>query len=398
MDTKYKKAVVKTGREKSILKKHPWVYSGAIQEVEGHPEGGEIVDLVDRNGEFLARGAYSPQSKIRVRIWTWNPEQAIDHHFIHEVLETSIVNRKNLPTLSCTNACRLVNAESDRFPGLIVDQYDNILVMQCLSYGVEVWRDVIADSLITLTNSTGIYERSDADVRVLEGLQKRNEVIRGVVPNSEIIIEENSLKYLVDVKGGQKTGFFLDQRQNRHVIRELVKDKDVLDCFCYTGGFSISALAGGARSVVGVDASNDALAIAKKNVDLNHFDQKRVDWIQDDVFVFLRGMRDRNRKFDLIILDPPKFASSVSQVEKAARGYKDINLLAMKLLKPGGYLITFSCSGSVTQDLFRKIVAGAASDAGVDAQIIAQLHQAEDHPILLSFPEGEYLKGLIVKV
>ena len=174
MDTKYKKAVVKTGREKSILKKHPWVYSGAIQEVEGHPEGGEIVDLVDRNGEFLARGAYSPQSKIRVRIWTWNPEQAIDHHFIHEILETSIVNRKNLPTLSCTNAYRLVNAESDRFPGLIVDQYDNILVMQCLSYGVEVWRDVIADSLITLTNSTGIYERSDADVRVLEGLQKRN--------------------------------------------------------------------------------------------------------------------------------------------------------------------------------------------------------------------------------
>lgn len=398
MVNKYKKAIIKTGREKSILKKHPWVYSGAIQEVEGHPEGGEIVDLVDRNGEFLARGAYSPQSKIRVRIWTWNPEQAIDHHFIHEVLETSIVNRKNLPTLSCTNAYRLVNAESDRFPGLIVDQYDNILVMQCLSYGVEVWRDVIADSLITLTNSTGIYERSDADVRVLEGLQKRNEVIRGVVPDSEIIIEENSLKYLVDVKAGQKTGFFLDQRQNRQVIRQLVKDKDVLDCFCYTGGFSISALAGGARSVVGVDASNDALAIAKKNVDLNHFDQKRVDWIQDDVFVFLRGMRDRNRKFDLIILDPPKFASSVSQVEKAARGYKDINLLAMKLLKPGGYLITFSCSGSVTQDLFRKIVAGAASDAGVDAQIIAQLHQAEDHPILLSFPEGEYLKGLIVKV
>lgn len=398
MDTKYKKAVVKTGREKSILKKHPWVYSGAIQEVEGHPEGGEIVDLVDRNGEFLARGAYSPQSKIRVRIWTWNPEQTIDYHFIHEVLETSIVNRKNLPTLSCTNAYRLVNAESDRFPGLIVDQYDNILVMQCLSYGVEVWRDVIADSLITLTNSAGIYERSDADVRILEGLQKRNEVIRGVVPDSEIIIEENGLRYFVDVKAGQKTGFFLDQRQNRQVIRQLVKDKEVLDCFCYTGGFSISALAGGARSVVGVDASNDALAIAKKNVDLNHFDQKRVDWIQDDVFVFLRGMRDRNRKFDLIILDPPKFASSVSQVEKAARGYKDINLLAMKLLKPGGYLITFSCSGSVTQDLFRKIVAGAASDAGVDAQIIAQLHQAEDHPILLSFPEGEYLKGLIVKV
>ncbi len=390
--------IINPGREKSILHHHPWVYSGAIQKVSGNPKGGETVDLINNRGEFLARGAYSHESKIRVRIWTWNPEFAIDREYIFHLLETAITNRKDKISLQSTNAYRLVHGESDNFPGLIVDRYHDTLVMQCLSYGAEMWREVIADCLLELTGATCIYERSDVDIRTLEGLPLRSGIIKGEDPLTEVVISENGLDFLVDVKQGQKTGFFLDQRQNRLAVRQLAQGKEILDCFCYTGGFSISALAGGAQSVVGVDSSGDAISIGKKQVLLNHLDQERMSWMLGDVFVVLRGLRDRDQKFDLIVLDPPKFASSVSQVEKAARGYKDINLLAMKLLRPGGYLATFSCSGSVSADLFQKIVAGAALDAGVNAQIVAQLHQAEDHPILLSFPEGAYLKGLILQI
>ncbi|NMC13625.1 MAG: methyltransferase domain-containing protein [Chloroflexi bacterium] len=391
-------AIIKPQRERSIINRHPWVYSGAIHDIKGDPTGGETIDLVNQSGEFLARGAYSPHSKIKIRIWSWNGEQIIDDQFIYRTLEDAISRRNTLLSLKNTNAYRLVYAESDRFPGLIVDLYDNILVMQCLSFGAEFWRETIADSLTKLMKVACIYERSDAEIRQLEGLSLRNEVIRGILPENDITIIENGLKYLVDVKKGQKTGFFLDQRQNRLAVRQLAQDKNVLDCFCYTGGFSISALAGEAKSIISIDTSDEAINIAKRNVQINYLDQNRINWIRGDVFTELRKLRDYDRKFDMIILDPPKFAFSMSQVEKAARGYKDINLLAMKLLNPGGLLVTFSCSGSVNADLFQKIVAGAALDAGVGAQIINQLHQAEDHPILLSFPEGQYLKGLIIQV
>jgi 23S rRNA (cytosine1962-C5)-methyltransferase len=398
MKSPYLSVLVKPGREKSILHHHPWVYSGAIQKIEGTPKGGETVDLINHRGEFLARGAYSPESKIRIRIWTWDPKTAINRDYINRVLEKAVAFRKNSINLQTTNAYRLVHGESDNFPGLIVDCYHNLLVMQCLSYGAEAWRETITESLLQLTKATGIYERSDVDIRTLEGLPLQAGPIAGEGPFSNVVINENGLEYYVDIVRGQKTGFFLDQRQNRLAVRQLSQGKQVLDCFCYTGGFSIAALAGNAQSVVGCDVSEEAIDMGKKQVALNHLDQNRISWVNGDVFVILRGMRDRDQKFDMIILDPPKFASSVSQVEKAARGYKDINLLAMKLLRPGGYLVTFSCSGSVSADLFQKIVAGAALDAGVDAQIVTQLHQAEDHPILLSFPEGAYLKGLILEI
>lgn len=392
------KVYIKPGREKSIINRHPWVYSGAIQKVEGNPKGGDTVELLSSQGEFLANGAYSPVSKIRIRIWNWDPEIEINRDYIYRLLETAITSRKNSISLQNTNAVRLVHGESDNFPGLIVDRYNDTLVMQCLSYGTDAWREIIADSLIKLTGAAYIYERSDVDVRELEGLPLQKGILKGQNNSSENVISENGLNYYVNVQQGQKTGFFLDQRQNRLAVRQLAEGREILDCFCYTGGFSIPALAGGARSVLGIDSSADAIETAKKQINLNQLEQSRVDWMVGDVFVVLRGMRDRDRKFDMIVLDPPKFASSVSQVEKAARGYKDINLLAMKLLRPGGYLVTFSCSGNVSADLFQKIVAGAALDAGVNAQIVSQLHQAEDHPILLNFPEGAYLKGLILKI
>lgn len=392
------KVYIKTGREKSILQRHPWVFSGAILKVEGNPKGGDTVDLFDMRGEFLARGAYSPDSKIRVRIWTWHPDSEINRSFIYHLIETAVNKRIYSGALKNTNAIRLVYAESDNFPGLIVDQYNDTLVMQCLSFGVESHKDEIVSSLFELTGARVIYERSDVDVRELEGLPLKSGILKGENVPSKILISENEFKYYIDIQHGQKTGFFLDQRQNRQIVRRLAEGKKVLDCFCYTGGFSIAALAGGAISILGVDSSAEAIEAAKQNVEINQFDLNRTNWMVGDVFTVLRGMRDRDQKFDLIILDPPKFASSISRVERAARGYKDINLLAMKLLQPGGYLVTFSCSGNVSADLFQKIVAGAALDAGVNAQIVAQLHQDEDHPILLSFPESAYLKGLVLRI
>lgn len=398
MKAEKSRVYIKPGREKSIYHRHPWVFSGAIQKIENDPRGGETVDLVTGDGGFLARGAYSPESKIRIRIWTWDPEINIDNDFIYRSLEAALDNRKSCINLRNTNAYRLIYGESDNFPGLVVDRYNDILVMQCLSYGAEVWRNHIAHSLMKLTDAICIYERSYVDIRQLEGLPLRSGVIIGKTEPGEVIISENGLNYYVDVKHGQKTGFFLDQRQNRLIVRQLAAGKQILDCFCYTGGFSMSALAGNALSLIGVDSSVEAISMAKNQVNLNNLEHKQMDWIIGDVFTVLREMRDRNLKFDMIILDPPKFASSQAQIEKAARGYKDINLLAMKLLRHGGYLVTFSCSGNVSADLFQKIIAGAALDAGVNAQIITQLHQAEDHPVLLSFPEGEYLKGFVIRI
>ena len=300
-----------------------------------------------------------------------------------------------LNIISDTNAYRLIHAESDGIPGLIVDRYDDVLVLQSLTAGSEFWKETIADILLEETGLQNIYERSDADVRELEGLQPKVGVLRGQISSFIFPITEYGLKFIVDIAHGHKTGFYLDQRDNRQRVSELAKDRDVLNCFCYTGGFTVHARAGGAKSVVSVDSSADALALGQENAALNGQQAEGAEWIEADVFHFLRKLRDQNRSFDMIILDPPKFAPTAAQAEKAARGYKDINLLAFKLLRPGGILVTFSCSGGVDADLFQKIVASAALDAGVEATIIEHLSQGADHPVSLHFPEGMYLKGLI---
>jgi 23S rRNA (cytosine1962-C5)-methyltransferase len=294
-----------------------------------------------------------------------------------------------------SNAYRLIYAESDALPGLIVDRYGDVLVLQSLTAGSEFWKETLAEILLEETGLNTIFERSDADVRELEGLQPMVRTMRGSSLQSPITITELSLKFKVNLSSGHKTGFYLDQRQNRLRVRELAQGRDVLDCFCYTGGFTVNALAGGAKSVVAVDSSAEALSLGRENAQLNGIKAESVEWCEGDVFQVLRRFRDEGRSFDMLILDPPKFAPTAAQAEKASRGYKDINLLALKLLRPDGILVTFSCSGGIDAGLFQKIVASAALDAGVEAQIVEHLSQAADHPVALNFPEGTYLKGLV---
>lgn len=386
--------ILKPGREKSLLRRHPWIFSGAVHRLDEEPASGATVDLLSFNGDFLARAAYSPASQIRARVWTFLDE-SVDADFFRRKIRAAIVSRSTFQVSSASDAYRLIYAESDGLPGLIVDRYGEVLVLQSLTAGSEFWKETIADILLEETGLQTIYERSDADVRELEGLQPKNGILRGAIPDSRLIVHEHNLKFLVDIASGHKTGFYLDQRANRLCVRELVGDRDVLDCFCYTGGFTVNALSGGAKSVLSVDASAEALGLCKENVALNALPVERHTTLEGDVFHLLRKFRDEGRSFDMVILDPPKFAPTAAQAEKASRGYKDINLLAFKLLRPGGILVTFSCSGGVDAALFQKIVAGAALDAGVDAQIVERLSQAADHPVALHFPEGTYLKGLV---
>jgi 23S rRNA (cytosine1962-C5)-methyltransferase len=387
--------ILKAGREKSLLRRHPWIFSGAVQEVEGEPVSGETVDLLSSNRQFLARASYSPTSQIRARIWTFLPNEPVDVEFFRRKIRAAIETRQRLGIASQANAFRLIYAESDGIPGLIVDGYGDVLVFQSLTAGSEFWKETLADVLLEETEFSTIYERSDADVRELEGLEPTVGLLRGNLSSPVFPITEHNRQFNVNLESGHKTGFYLDQRSNRLRVRELAKDKDVLDCFCFTGGFTINALAGGAKSVLSIDSSAEALALAKQNVELNNLPLEKTNFVEGDVFQLLRKFRDENRSFDMIILDPPKFAPTAAQVERAARAYKDINLLAFKLLHPGGILVTFSCSGGVEAGLFQKIVAGAALDAGVDAQIIEHLSQGPDHPVALHFPEATYLKGLV---
>lgn len=390
------KLILKSGREKSILHLHPWIFSGAIERVEGEPQPGETVQVLDSNREPLGLAAYSPSSQIRARMWTFDPHQQVGPDLFREKLQSAISLRQISIPPAETDALRLVFAESDGLPGLIVDRYGDLLVMQCLSAGIDYWREIFADLLLELTGVKSIYERSDVDVRVLEGLPERVGPVRGEAPTDRIEIRENGLRFWVDVLAGHKTGFYLDQRANRNALRTLAAGRDVLNCFAYSGGFSIYSLSGGAHSVISIDSSADVLELGRENLALNGLNPEQAEWVQGDVFQLLRRYRDMARSFDLIVLDPPKFAQNASQAERAARGYKDINLLAFKLLRPGGLLFTFSCSGGVSADLFQKIVAGAAVDAGVEARIIRRLFQGPDHPVALNFPEGAYLKGLVV--
>jgi 23S rRNA (cytosine1962-C5)-methyltransferase len=386
---------LKAGREKSLLRRHPWVFSGAIDRVAGRPAAGDTVAIRAASGAFLAWAAHSPQSQIRARVWSWDEGASIDEGFVRERVAGAIARRKALT--SATDALRLVHGEADELPGVVCDRYADVAVFQFSSAGADRWREPIVDAVLAETGYRTAYERSDLDVRQLEGLPPRSGVLRGELAGAGVQIVEHGLHYGVDVARGQKTGFYLDQRANRDRVRALAPGGDVLNCFCYTGGFTLNALAGGARSVLSVDSSGAALALARENARRNGFAGARAEWLEADVFAALRGLRDADRRFDLIVLDPPKFAPTAAHAPKAARAYKDINLLALKLARPQGLLVTFSCSGGVSPELFQKIVAGAAADAGTATQMVERLQADADHPVLLSFPEGEYLKGLVLR-
>jgi 23S rRNA (cytosine1962-C5)-methyltransferase len=388
--------ILNPNREKSLLRRHPWIFAGAVHHVDGTPASGATIDLISSEGHFLAWASYSPISQIRARVWTFNDEP-VDKEFFRKRIKSAIALRDTCHLTRDTDSYRLIHAESDGIPGLIVDRYNDVLVLQSLTAGSEFWKETIADILVEETGIENIYERSDADVRELEGLKPIIGILRGTIPDSRFTIDEYNLKFIVDIQHGHKTGFYLDQRHNRHRVGEFAKDRDVLNCFCYTGGFSIHALANGAKSVLSVDSSADALALLEENIAINRVrvPTDRHTSLEGDVFQLLRKFRDENRSFDMIILDPPKFAPTAAHAEKASRAYKDINLLAFKLLRHGGMLFTYSCSGGIDAALFQKIVASAALDAGTDATIIEHLSQGSDHPVSLHFPEGAYLKGLV---
>jgi 23S rRNA (cytosine1962-C5)-methyltransferase len=385
---------LREGKERSLLRHHPWVFQGSIE--RGKADPGETVRVDSSDGKFLCWGAFSPSSMIRVRAWTFDETERVDHAFFKRRIARALALRARLPIAS--DGVRLVHGEADGLPGLIVDRYGDVLSAQFLSAGMERWREALANILLAATGCTRLYERSDSGVRALEGLEPRAGWLRGDGP-TDLVIREHDWRLNLDVAEGHKTGFYLDQRDNRAQFAQWVRHfglQRVLNCYCYTGGFSVAALAGGAQQVVSVDSSAPALDKARANVALNGFDAARHEALDADVNAFLRQQLQAGATFDAIVLDPPKFAPTASHAERAARAYKDINRLALKLLAPGGLLLTFSCSGGVGAELFHKIVAGAAADAGVDGAILQRLEGAPDHPTTLVFPEGEYLKGLAV--
>jgi 23S rRNA (cytosine1962-C5)-methyltransferase len=402
---------IKKGRDKPIIQQHPWIFSGAIDRIEGDPEPGDIVTVRDSGNNFLGRGYWNPTSQIQVRILTWQNEE-IDEDWWRRMLRRAIEYR-NFQLWESEQfepgGYRIVNAENDYLPGLIVDHYGHWLVLQSLTLGIEKRKPMITKLLSELIRPMGIFERSDADVRGKEGLEPVMGMLWGVEPPEHITIDESWAKFLVDVRKGHKTGHYLDQNENRLILHKLLHTNShpeawrILNLFSYTGGFGIAALSA-AHSieksvfVTNVDSSLEALELAEEITKLNSYPENNVEFVQADVFQFLRDQSAAGEQYDVVILDPPKFASSQQQVEKAARGYKDINLHAFRCVKPGGHLMTFSCSGAVSRDLFQKIVFGALADSGRQAQIVRHLSAAEDHPVALTFPEGEYLKGLLLKV
>ena len=393
----HSKVLLKRGREKSLLRKHPWVFSGAIERVQGEAGPGDTVEIVDASGAFLAWAAYSPASQIRARVWSFEPEETIGAAFLRGRLERAIESRRRLGLLGADTACRLVFAESDGLPGLVVDRYADFVVCQFLSAGAERWRAEVADSLVELCRPRGIYERSEASARRKEGLGSQRGVLRGEAPPAEIEVRMGATHWLIDVANGQKTGAYLDQQRNRARVAELASGAEVLDAFAYTGGFAITALVAGASTATLVESSAEALRTAEREAVANGV-ADRCRLVAASVFDELRLMRDDGRRYDLVVLDPPKFVHSAEQVSAGSRGYKDVNMLGFGLVRPGGLIATFSCSGHVDAALFQKIVAGAALDAGRDAQILERLSQPADHPIGIEFPEAEYLKGLILRV
>ncbi len=393
---------LKAGKERPLLRRHPWVYSNAIDRFDGKVYPGATVQVLSHDGAFIAKGLYSPASQIRVRILSWDEKKTIDHAFFKARIAKAIEHRRQW--VKNTNAIRLIFGESDGLPGLIVDQYADTLVCQFLFVGMEHWKDAIVQALIKETNCKRIVERSDAAVRSREGLEPFAGILFGDEPHDPIEVNECGVLYSVDVMHGHKTGFYIDQRDNRELLGQMSKDKEVLNMFCYTGGFSLAALKGGAKHVTSVDSSGEALAMAQKQMAQNHFDVSRATWIDADAFDVLTQFRKEEKQFDVIVLDPPKFAPSSHHLDKALRAYKEINRAGMQLLRPGGLLFTFSCSGAVDTALFEKTIAMASAEAmthsndkTMDFRLIQRLSSGADHPLLTSFPEGDYLKGLLLQ-
>ncbi len=385
---------LRPGKERSLLRRHPWIFESAI--AKGGGDSGETVRVESADGRFLAWAAFSPTSRIRARAWSFDEAQRIDAAFFAAAVGRAVRARQRFSIES--DGVRLVHGESDGLPGLIVDRYGDTLVAQFTSAGTERWKAVLADALLAATGLTKLYERSDASVRQLEGLEPATGWLRGDGP-TELSIREHGWRLTLDIAEGHKTGFYLDQRDSRHRFSEAVRRlgaRSVLNCYCYTGGFTVAALAGGAEHVTSIDSSGPALERARAHAALNGFDAGRTEFLDADVNASLRRLLQEGRRFDAIVLDPPKFAPTVAHAERAARAYKDINRLGLQLLSPGGLLYTFSCSGGISADLFHKIVASAGADAGVDGYILERLGGAPDHPMTLEFPEGEYLKGLAV--
>jgi len=385
---------LKPGKERSLLRRHPWIFDSAI--AKGGGDSGETVRVESHEGRFLAWAAYSPSSRIRARVWSFDEAQRIDAPFFIAACARSIIARARFDVQS--DGVRLVHGESDGLPGLIVDRYGDTLVAQFTSAGTERWKGVLADALLRETGLARLYERSDASVRALEGLEPATGWLRGE-GEMELSIREHAWRLTLNIAEGHKTGFYLDQRDSRQRFAQYARRlglQRVLNCYCYTGGFTVAALAGGAEHVTSIDSSGPALERARSHVAINGFDPNRASFMDADVNASLRQFLQEGRRFDAIVLDPPKFAPTASHAERAARAYKDINRLALQLLEPGGVLLTFSCSGGISADLFHKIVASAGADAGVDGYILERLGGAPDHPMTLEFPEGEYLKGLVV--
>ncbi|HGO4158932.1 TPA: 23S rRNA (cytosine(1962)-C(5))-methyltransferase RlmI [Serratia marcescens] len=386
------------GREKSLLRRHPWVFSGAVQRVEGKALSGETIDILDSQGKWLARGAYSPESQIRARVWTFQQDEEINIDFFIRRLQQAQSWRDWVAQRDGLDGYRLIAGESDGLPGITIDRFQNFLVLQLLSAGAEYQRPALLSALQHCYPECSIYDRSDVAVRKKEGLPLAQGPVLGDLPPELLPITEHGMKLLVDIQQGHKTGFYLDQRDSRVAARNYSAGRRVLNCFSYTGAFAVSALMGGCEQVISVDTSQAALDIAKQNVELNKLDLSKAEFVRDDVFQLLRNYRAQGEKFDLIIMDPPKFVENKNQLASACRGYKDINMLALQLLNPGGILLSFSCSGLMPTDLFQKILADAAVDAGRDVQFIEQFRQAADHPVIATYPEGLYLKGFACRV
>ncbi|HFK7184658.1 TPA: 23S rRNA (cytosine(1962)-C(5))-methyltransferase RlmI [Serratia odorifera] len=386
------------GREKSLLRRHPWVFSGAVQRIEGKPLSGETIDIHDCQGKWLAHGAYSPESQIRARVWSFQQDEDIDIAFFVRRLQQAQRWRDWLAKRDGLDGYRLIAGESDGMPGITIDRFQNFLVLQLLSAGAEYQRAALLSALQQCYPQCAIYDRSDVAVRKKEGLPLTQGPVLGDMPPALLPIREHGMQLLVDIQQGHKTGFYLDQRDSRLAARNFAAGRRVLNCFSYTGAFAVAALMGGCEQVISVDTSQAALDIAKQNVELNKLDVSKAEFVRDDVFQLLRNYRAQGEKFDLIVMDPPKFVENKNQLASACRGYKDINMLALQLLNPGGILLSFSCSGLMPTDLFQKILADAAVDAGCDVQFIEQYRQAADHPVIATYPEGLYLKGFACRV
>ncbi|WP_017256915.1 class I SAM-dependent rRNA methyltransferase [Pedobacter arcticus] len=389
--------LLKKGKEKAVLHQHPWIFSGALQNINGNPENGDLVAVHASDNRFLAYGYYNKESRVAVRLLSWDEPTLPDEDWYRKRIQVAVNSRAHLLT-NGNDTCRLVFSESDYLPGLIVDKYGDYLSVQISTSGIEKMKAVILDELQKLTGAKGIFDKSDATSRAHDGLAEANGLLAGSLPPDFVEVQENGIKYHINIIDGQKSGFYCDQRFNRKMLATYVKDKNVLDCFSYSGGFTLNALVNGAQKVTAVDSSALAIETLKQNISLNNFTADQYEAIQSDVNKQLRVFKENEETFDVVILDPPKYAPSRSALDRAARAYKDLNRLGMQVLKHGGLLATFSCSGAVDIETFKQIIAWAALDAGKEVQVIYQFTQPEDHPIRISFPEGEYLKGLLCRV